>query len=89
MPAPVVVAGRETLASGFSSENPEKKDAAFDSASDNSPVTEDAQDGVKKVEAIASVWTRKELYFAYAGYVYITHVTLSDLETDSQFTESS
>ncbi|KAI5820894.1 siderophore iron transporter-like protein [Pyronema omphalodes] len=71
MPAPVVVAGRENLASGFSSENPEKKDAAFDSASDNSPVTEDAQEGVKKVEAIASVWTKNELYFAYAGIFII------------------
>ena len=28
---------------------------------------EDMQDGIKKVEAIASVWTKKELIAVYAG----------------------
>jgi hypothetical protein len=28
------------------------------------------QDGVAKVEAIASVWSKKELYIAYIGYVF-------------------
>jgi hypothetical protein len=39
--------------------------------------TLEVQDGVKKIEAVATVWTKKELYLAYSGCVFafcVAHV---------------
>ncbi|KAF8534948.1 major facilitator superfamily domain-containing protein [Trichophaea hybrida] len=47
---------------------PLNEKSSYDS---ESPVTEGAQEGIKKVEAIASTWTKKELYIAYAGIFLI------------------
>jgi hypothetical protein len=61
------------IASSFAAEKsagidpPQNEMSSYDS---DSLVTEDAQEGIKKVEAIASTWTKKELYIAYVGYVF-------------------
>lgn len=44
--------------------DPEKSHSDDDSDSSK----EDVQDGVKKIEAMASVWTKRDLYIAYFGY---------------------
>lgn len=50
------------------SENADEKHAAaaVDGGSLDRIPSPDVQDGVKKVEAVTLVWTRKELIFAYA-----------------------
>jgi hypothetical protein len=45
----------------------------------------EVQDGVKKIEAVATVWTKKELYLAYAGCVFafcVAHVFWSPIDAD-------
>ncbi len=80
---------RDTGSSGAATQpaDDEKKrtprviDAQFDSdLSDNDSISSDAQSGVKKIEAITSVWSRLHLIAAYVLY--------ADQSTDRIHTES-
>jgi len=69
--------GRGSLHNAEAGASPNEK-ANYDS---DLPISEDVQGGVAKVEAMASVWTKKELYIAYTGYVRnITRPSISALE---------
>lgn len=57
--------GRDPISNAEIGPSPNEK-SNFDS---DSPISKDVQDGVAKVEAMATVWTKKELYIAYIGYV--------------------